>query len=149
MLVIPDAQAFEEAVAQYQDFLVQNGYPRDLTWIEPDDVLLSGKRSFYVRMPIGTKQMDAARDLFEQGTTTGMGVLFHTVCATNRTTFGGAWMPRSRDEAQRALMPKGLKLSADTERTPAVEVRNLLLWMLLKLRFASRQKLKSWVFHRA
>jgi hypothetical protein len=46
---LPD---FDGALARFRAFLQQNNYSENVVWVMPEDILLTGKRSLYVRVPI-------------------------------------------------------------------------------------------------
>ena len=131
---------FEDSVARFRRFLEDNGYPGEIVWTSPDDLVVAGKRLMYVRVPTERENEFRSRRLFEQGTTQEKRILFDAICADDVQTFCRAWVPRDQDQAQRALMPKGLKLSANVHRMPGLRVRNGLHWCLLQIRHRKHRK---------
>jgi hypothetical protein len=41
---------FKHALTKFQDFLKANQHSGEIVWVQPDDVLLTGKRLVYVRV---------------------------------------------------------------------------------------------------
>ncbi len=139
---------FDESLSKYRGFLEDNGYAKDVVWITPDDVLLSGRRLIYVRVPVPASNEREVRRLYERGMTEEKGVLLDTICEADGTTFSYAWVPRDQSEAELALMPVGLKMSVrtGTSRLPAKAVRSTLQWLFLRLRHHRQQRLKPGLF---
>ena len=46
---LPD---FDGALTRFRAFLKQNNYAENVVWVMPEDILLTGKRFLYVRVPI-------------------------------------------------------------------------------------------------
>jgi hypothetical protein len=105
--------SFEESCSRYRDFIAENGYPRDLVWITQKDVLLSGKRFLYVRLPIPESNREHARALFDAAMKEQSGVSFRKVCETEHATLCSVWVPADGSERQYAMCSqKDLKMSA-------------------------------------
>jgi len=66
----------------------------------------------------------------DDGVLRGLGVELLAFCATGSLFGCEVWQPASRDEAERMLMPRGLKLSL-RERLPDVRLVQLPLFLLL------------------
>jgi hypothetical protein len=107
---------FEDAVAKFQEFLKTNQYSGEITWVQPGDVLLTGKRQLYIRVSSQEARQKMARTTYEDGMPRRRGVLFRTICDLGSTTCSHVRAPASDEEAQRLLMPAGLKLSVQTEQ---------------------------------
>ena len=136
------SSTFEEACIRYSQFLGDNGYHSQILWITPRDILVTDRRSFYVRTPVPASNLERARELFETAIKQQSGVSFSTVCETDHATCCRAWAPADHEERQRAMCPPELKMSASTteSRVQGKEVRSRLLWWYLRLRYESRQK---------
>jgi hypothetical protein len=137
---------FEVQVAIFQQFLRANQYSDKIVWILPQDLLLTGKRLFYARIPVSKLRDVVARQTFEKGIAQGRGVLLGTLFELQGTSFCYVWVPANDDEAARSLMPTGVKLSIRTDRISVTTVRSLLLWWCLKIRFRQKQALKKELF---
>jgi hypothetical protein len=139
---------FEGSVARYEKFLGENGYPPAIVWVRPQDVLLAGHRRIFVRVPVPAANEVLARTAFNDGIEKKLGVLFATVCELDGVTCCRAWVPADEDEAERALMPQDLKLSATTGegRRYGKAVTSGVSWLWLKLRYRKDQQLRDWLF---
>jgi len=42
---------FEDSLSRFQQFIEKQGYPREVVWIACDDLIVTGKGFFYVRVP--------------------------------------------------------------------------------------------------
>lgn len=52
---------FGAAVERFQQFLRANNYSGNLVWVMPEDVLTTGKRFIYVRVPIPSIQVNVCK----------------------------------------------------------------------------------------
>ena len=130
---------FEDAVTRFRDFLGSQGYPTQIVWITPGDVLLTGRRLVYLRVLDPEQNLSLARKEYEEGIADDFGVTLSSFCDCGKSSYCYVWHPHDKDEAQRALMPadSGLKLSA-TIRSPqpiARQISNRILWWLLELKY--------------
>ena len=141
-------QSFQEAVAQFRQFVAANGYPQDVVWVTPDDVILSGGAQVYVRVPTLRGNEKSARQRFETGMSRKVGVLFAILCEVEGATCSYVWVPKDESEAQEGLMPTGIKMSARTgsSRIHGEPIRNLLRWSYLHLKYRKNEKLKEQLF---
>jgi hypothetical protein len=134
---------FEEALAQFRDFLVAHNYPPDVTWITPPDILLATRAKAYVKLPVPEANEQAVRSLFDAASAPlddavrELGPVFQAVGASDDRTFAYAWRPADMDQARRNLVGRGLKLSvAEGEsRLRVMEVRGALRWRALRYRY--------------
>lgn len=145
--IAPD---FDAAVARFRVFLKLNSYSDNIVWVMPENVLLTGKRFLYVRVPIPADNEIRIRPVYEDGVTQGRGLVMGTVCGTNRSTYCYLWFPKSMEEIPQGIWPTdgSLKLSAtDKSSTPAARpIDNKVLWELLKLRHRKNQNLRDFLF---
>ena len=140
--------SFDESLARYKQFLGENGYPREVVWVTPDDVLLSSSPVIFVKLPVPESNEQSVRHLFDLGISQQKGVLFDTLCEGNGVTFSYAWVPSDDSEAEEHLMPKGLKLSArtGTSRMLGRAVGSRLRWSYLQLKYRGQQNMKGQLF---
>jgi len=141
--------SFEESCGRFREFLVSNGYLRDLVWISSDDVLLSGRRVFYVRLPEPDRARDVARARYELAMKDQSSVSFKALCETDHRTLCTVWVPGDDSECERALCSKTeLKMSvpAGASRIRAKEVRSRIMWSYLRLRYPGKQAGKDFLF---
>jgi hypothetical protein len=137
---------FDEAVMKFGDFLKANRFPREIVWVQPEDVLLTGKRLVHVRVYSQETREKMARKTYEEGMPRRLGVLLGTICEMGSTTCSFVWAPESKDEAARALMPVGLKLRASLDKIRGIPVKSGLWWMYLKYRHRRKQGLREELF---
>jgi hypothetical protein len=143
------ASNFEASVAEFRQFLADNHYPSDVTWVQPEDVLLSGRRLIYVRAPVSAKREQEVRELFDLSQSSHNGIVFGTICFGKDTTYAYAWMPSDALEAQRALTASDtVKMSAKTgiSKVPGAPISSVVLWTYLKLRLNRKQFQKAQLF---
>ena len=133
------APNFEAEIARFQQFLRVNQFSEKILWIQPKDLLITGKRLLYVRSPVPKAREIVAQQTFEKGIGQGRGVLLKALFELHGKSFCFVWVPENDDEAARALMPAGVKLSIYTDRIPVTAVRSRLLWWCLKTRFSGKQ----------
>jgi len=147
--VLKATSSFEEECSRFRQFLSADGYPDQIIWVTPEDVLVAGVRRFYVKLPVPAKNLEYARELFERATRQQSGVSFSTVCETRESTCCNVWVPGDDDERQRAMCSKtDLKLSVAAAGSRAVgkEIRNRFLWWYLRLRHRKEQAGKENLF---
>jgi hypothetical protein len=145
-----DGADFGAAVARFQQFLRVNNYSGEILWVTPEDVLTTGKRFVYVRVPIPAVNEVKARRTYEEGVEEGRGLLMSTVCRMNASTYCCIWFPKSVQEVPQGIWPHdgSLKLSAkDKSSSPAARpIRGRILWILLKFWHRKKQPLKDFLF---
>jgi len=143
--------SFGATVARFQEFLGQNQYSENILWLTPEDVLLSGKQSVYVRVPIPAANETKARKMYDEGVANGRGLLMSTICEMQGSTCCYVWYPRRQEEEPQGLRPHdgSVKLSAkmETSRVPGKPVKSRLLWAFLKLRNRRKHNLKEFLFN--
>src|SRR5438034_10592241 len=125
-------------------------YSENIVWVMPEDILLTGKRFLYVRVPITADNERRIRRMYDEGMTQGRGLLMGTVCRMNQSTYCYVWFPKSAEEIPQGIWPKDgdLKLSArEKSSSPAARpINHRVLWMLLKLWHHKKQHMKDLLF---
>jgi hypothetical protein len=128
---------FDAALAQFRAFLNRNKYADNVVWVMPEDILLTGKRFLYVRVPVPAQNEDKVRRMYDEGVAEGRGLVMSTVCRMNESVYCYLWYPKSAEEIPQGIWPKDgdLKLSAtEKSSSPAGRpISNRMFWMLLKL----------------
>ena len=139
---------FSEAVARFKGFLAANGYPPSLVWVRPQDVLFTGTKQVFLRIPSPSGNEQRAQDDFETGMKRQMGVVFATLCQMNATSYCYTWVPANEDESGRHLMPRDVKFSATIGESmlKANAVQNHITWLWLKLKLRKHQEFKKGLF---
>jgi hypothetical protein len=131
---LPD---FDGALARFRAFLKRNNYSENVVWVMPEDILLTGKRFLYVRVPIPAENERRIRRMYDDGVTQGRGLVMGTVCRRDHSTYCYLWFPSSAEEIPQGIWPTNgdLKLSAsEKSSSPAGRpINHRTLWGLLKL----------------
>jgi hypothetical protein len=142
---LPD---FDGAQARFRAFLKQNNYSENVVWVMPEDILLTGKRFFYVRVPLPAENEKRIRRAYDDGVTHGRGLVMGTVCRMNQSTYCYLWFPKSAEEIPQGIWPtNGLKMSASEKSSSRAgrPISHRLLWVVLKLRHHRKQCLRDLV----
>ena len=141
---------FAAAQARFQQFLAANNYPVNIIWVTPEDVLTTGKRLIYIRIPHPSASDENGLKSYDEGVAAGRGLLMSTICTMNSSTYCYIWFPKSAKEVPQGIWPHdaSLKLSVKLKSSsPAVRrIRSRLLWILLKRWYRESQPLKHLLF---
>jgi hypothetical protein len=144
------APDFGTTAVRFTKFLEQNKYPAKIVWLMPEDVLLSGRRFLYVRVPIPTTNETNARNIYDEAVRNGRGLLMFTICEMGASTCCCVWFPKGPEEEPQGLWSDGggVKFSARTEesRLMGKPVKSRLFWAFLKSQHRSKQSLKDFMF---
>jgi hypothetical protein len=144
------ASDFGTTVARFRKFLEQNKYAENILWLMPEDVLLSGKRFLYVRVPIPATNETNARNIYDEGVAQGRGLLMSTVCEMGASTCCYIWFPKRPEEEPQGLWPHdgSVKFSAKMKesRVRGKPVKSRLLWAFLRSRHREKQNFKTFLF---
>jgi hypothetical protein len=141
---------FGDMIEPFKQLLSKNGSPRCIVWITPEDILVTDRRSIYVRVPVPQNRVSEAGATFDDGIASGLGVLIATLCESEDWSYCYVWSPRRAEDVPQGMWPLdgNVKLSAksDESKYSAIEIKNSLVWALLKLKFRSLQDMKSSFF---
>ncbi|WP_012646087.1 hypothetical protein [Geotalea daltonii] len=121
--------AFEDAEAQFQEFLKTVEWPGELIWICADDVAVSG--DILIVHPNKEGREQAIRG-YKRGIKKHLGILLNAICRDDFRTYCAVWNPSDQTEAEYALMPQGLKFSVPSERRQAKIITGQIKWWWLK-----------------
>jgi hypothetical protein len=140
--------SFDESLVKFRQFLNKNDYPQKVVWVTPQDILLSGGRLIYVKVPVPETNEKHTRQMFALSLNSQRGILFGTICEIEDTTFAYAWLPSDAAEAKRSLMDNALKMSVriGASKVPGETVRSLLRWSYLRLKLWRRQRQRNQMF---
>src|SRR5689334_5192949 len=145
-------QTFDNAVAEYAEFMKKCGWPPRIIWVTPKDVLFTGSLRVYIRL-VKHGRDDEARQTYEAGRASRLGVEFCTLCELNGAACCFVWFPRNREEATRMMMTAdgSLKMSAlnDSSRGKGKSVRNRFVWKFLARRYGKNGDLYGYPFGKA
>lgn len=153
-LLVPPAKQdeadFGAASARFQRFLRANNYSERILWVMPEDVLMTGNRFVYVRVPIPDVNELKARQIYEEGLAQGRGLVMSTVCRMSASTYCCIWVPKSVEEVPQGIWPHdgGVKLYAkDKSSIPAGRpITHGVLWTLLRFWHRKKQRLRNVLF---
>ena len=135
--------SFGDSLVNFSQFLAKNGYPEKVVWLTTRDVLLSGRFLIYVKVPAPDSNEEGVRRLFDSGASERAGILLQAIGEMNGSSLAYAWSPRDASEAERHLMPNGVKMSAHLEKIPARAVRSRVRWYWLCMRLRRKQGEKN------
>ena len=93
--------SFEESCGRFCEFLIRNGYPGEIVWITSDDLLVTGRRLFYVRLPNPDRGRVDARARFEEAAKKQSGVSFRAMFETDHRSLCTVWVPIDDSERER------------------------------------------------
>jgi hypothetical protein len=125
-------ESFETAVTNFKAFLVQQGYPPNLLWLTPDDIVFGGLRYFFWKGD-ASERTSHAKSGYESGLAANVGIAFEARCKTERWAICRVYIPNDDLDAQYRMIPKtGVKFSATVDPRPATEIESRIQWRLLK-----------------
>jgi hypothetical protein len=127
-----------DAQNQLSEFLERQGWPTRVVWLQRND-LLPERQTFWVGPQDSAQTFAAAERVYEEGRRRGLGISVEAICADKKSTFAAIFLPRDEDEAQRLMIPQGLKLGVPVEHRRATVV-NALRWAFLRMRFAFKSE---------
>jgi len=132
----PSASDFYSAVAQFTAFVVRQGYPPNLLWVKPADVVIhkwDGEWAYFVwKGDPSDRERDARRD-YQGAASHGVGLELTAHCKTERWAICHILVPVDENQRERLMVPKtGIKQSAVDNPLRAVLVENKWKWTVLK-----------------
>jgi hypothetical protein len=131
---------FDAAEQLFREFLVRNGYPSNVRWLVPDNVVPDKSKRYWIREDNGKASAEAHRR-YVAGLERNLGISLRAICSTDTTTFATIFVPADYLDAQHNLMGRGLKLSCPTEAAPACTVVSPIRWFLVRLRYGRRTRM--------
>jgi hypothetical protein len=132
-------QSVSQTDTRFKKFLATNLYPQTISWVFPNDVVITAPNEYAVRNPRGTAQKFAEQK-YAEGLAKAAGIELRAICANGDWTFATIFVPADDTDAQYHFMGTGLKLSCPTERMSVTIVRNPLKWLFLSRRDAGRSR---------
>jgi hypothetical protein len=140
---------FEAAVKEFREFLEKGGLPGNIVWVWPEDVLATGKRFVYVRVPVPEGNAVRAREMHEAVMAADCGLRLDTLCEVDGVTCCYLWgWPKDHEEQPQSWPFHGLMMSVKkgSSRIPGKPVRNGLRWAWLTWWHRSKQGTKELMF---
>lgn len=141
---------FEDAVKQFEEFLRKEGETSPIVWVWPEDVLATGKRYLYGRIPVSEGNQARVAVIYDQAVREGLGVRFSTLCQLPDATCCYVWGSREDHRREPQSWPlHGLMMSVkkDTNRIPGKPLGNGLRWAWLSWWHRKKQSAKALMFH--
>jgi hypothetical protein len=133
----PLVPSFEAAMKEFVRFIVGQGFPPNLLWINRTDVVASkrrGRGAEFVWKGDPTQRERQARAEYQRAAARHTGVAFEARSRTKRWTICRVYVPVDDRDAELRMIPKtGAKYSAADRPLPTVLVENGLRWSLLNL----------------
>jgi hypothetical protein len=137
---------FHTAADEFARFAVDQGYPPNLLWVTPEDVVLerwNGTWTNFVWKGEPNKRQGQARIAYQSAMARNLGIAFEAKCRTDRWTICRVYVPIDDTDAQYRMIPKkGLKQNAVVEPLRAVLVESKARWRMLK--WLSRNAPPAW-----
>ena len=103
---IPD---FENAVASFEHFLAEQGYPSKILWVFREDIWKRSSSDVVLRFPSQMKNLALAKSVFGEGRIKGL-VDVHAIATVGDVTAATVWFPKFKDEKIQGWN-RGMKLS--------------------------------------
>src|ERR1043165_3610153 len=124
---------FDEACNRFRKLLTDTRWPEELVWLQPNDVLVTGQRFFFIKSPAPVGNLAHYRNQFETGMDRELGVSIYALTKSKTTTYCFVWTPADEDESVRYIMPitgDYLKIGIPTRRSMllAKEIRSRICW---------------------
>jgi hypothetical protein len=126
--------SFHEAKTSFEEFLSSNGVSSKLHWVFQEDVVVRNG-SIFVKVPIPSQNDARAEACYELGWQRNFGVALDVLCLLNGRPCGYIVIPENDRDAELMMMSSSLmKLSVPSELREAVPIKNLMRWLVLRLR---------------
>src|SRR5215468_1754351 len=132
--------SLDAAEEQFRRFLRTQQLSEAIWWLMPGDVVVAAGPRYWVRKR-ADEALPYARARYEEGLRRNLGILLEVVCATEKETFAGVFIPSDPIDAQHRLMGRGLKISCPVQRYPTSITNNALRWSLLQWRYGNQSKM--------
>jgi hypothetical protein len=140
---------FDEAVKRFVGMLGAEGCGERIVWVWPEDVLVTGKRVVYVRMPVAERNEIRARKMYDEVMRLDCGLRMKDVCVGQDVTYCTLWGRPEEHAKEPQLWPgRGLMMSVTEEssRVVARPVRSEMRWRFLRWWYRERQGMKEVLF---
>ncbi len=133
---------FDKALAGFITFAQSQGAPADLLFVEPDDVVLTG-RFLSVRSTARDGRRESAMLRYEAACKAGLGAKIAGIAGVGEQLVCVVYRPINEREAEERIVPGDIKYSL---RMPLPEARftGRILWLLISWRARRDSWLKDW-----
>lgn len=123
---------FETAVTNFARFLVQQGFPPNVLWLTPDDIVFWQLRYHFWKGDPGQRR-ERAKVEYEHGVARNFGIALQAECKTERWSICRVYLPTEEIDAGCRMIPRTfVKMSAVTDPKPAKEIENRIQWRILR-----------------
>jgi hypothetical protein len=124
---------FEEALADFKEFLSSQGLSTKVIWVFREDVVFQPERIF-IKLPIPTENESRAQACYELAQRRNFGVSLRAFCLLETHPCCYIVLPENDGDAGRMLMSKAaVKCVAVTNLIEAEPVLNPAKWLTLRL----------------
>jgi len=108
-----DYPRFEDALARFRSFLNDQGHCGPIGWVFPSDVLSIGG-GWIIRPRPQEKALAEVATAYKAAVARRLGVRFNVLCLEGDAIWCYIVCPTDQSDAERCMMPDGLKLSVPT-----------------------------------
>lgn len=134
-----DIPSFEDAVASFEHFLTEQGYPSKILWVFREDIWKRSSTDVVLRFPSQIKNQALVKKVFGEGRQKGL-VDVHAIAMVADMTAATVWFPKFTDEEIQGWN-RGMKLSIAQPLPKAKSVGGLMwLWFRLHPKFRQYQR---------
>jgi hypothetical protein len=128
----------QEAEERFSRFLASNGYPARIRWITADQIVVDDGFHHFIWEDGAEKALAEGPRRYNAGLKAGLGIMLHTICATQTETVASIYCPTDETDAQYRMIGLGLKLSCTGDRRPASTIADPAEWK--RLRWENRER---------
>jgi hypothetical protein len=129
-----------EAAALFSEYLTSNGYPTQVRWITPDQILQTEDGKYLVHSVTKDEACAAAEKQYIAGLHAGFGILFQALCATDSETIAEIYIPSDEADAKLNRIRSSLKFTCPGSIAPASFIEDSVAWQQLKSEADERAK---------
>jgi hypothetical protein len=142
-------ESFVEAKSKLSAFLKDKGRSGEIIWIFREEIARIGGLAFY-RIHNRNKNEKLASQVYELGLQKGFGITVASQFYSDLYTAAYVWVPKNEIEAMEHLQGRCLKLlvlekGADPKRFKDVEIKNQVLWKIIKLLDQTQNKFNGYI----
>src|SRR5437588_5300528 len=94
--------SFDEALALFRNFVVEQGFSAELEWVFREDVT-NCRRNYWVHVPVPKANTELTRRHFEIGQRRGLGVTLEVLCRLRGRSACFVWWPEDEEAASYAM----------------------------------------------